>query len=222
MAITSTLEYASSHAFDTLLDDALLDARLIVSAPRVEITSPSSPEEWAETRNVVQGIFDYIKQGLDFDMLAEQEGAREEMANLERFYAPPRARMFVGKLDGRIVASTGLHLDTPEFAELKRVFVRPEARGHSLAPRLLDAAIAQAGAWGARSVWLETAPQIMQTAVRMYREHGFREVGTYTVNGVTGLVMEKPLIDPDAPVPTLEQILALSGFTPDGQSGAAK
>lgn len=189
-------------------------------APVVDIITPRTKAEWAEARQVVLALCDFLKQGLDFDMLAEQEGAIEEIDNLDRFYTPPQGRFFAGRADGRIVATTAVRLDTPEFAELKRVFVRPEARGLKLASRMLDLAVDEARAMGARSLWLETASQIMHTAIGMYRAHGFREVGSYTTRGVTGLVMEKPLIDEDAPVPTLDEILALSRFKADSREPA--
>jgi len=194
------------------------DAR--AAAPVVDIITPRTKSEWAEAREVALGLFQFLKDGLDFDMLAEQEGAIDELDNLDRFYAPPQGRFFAGRVDGRIVATTAVKLDTPEVAELKRVFVLPEARGLKLAPRMLEAAIEAAREMGARSLWLETASQIMRTAIRMYRWSGFREVGSYTTRGVTGLVMEKPLLDEDAPVPALDEILALSRFKADSKEPA--
>ena len=63
----------------------------------------------------------------------------------------------------------------PRTAELKRMFVHPEARGEGVAGRLLDAAEAEALAGGIRRMVLETGP-LHVAALAFYRAHGYVEI----------------------------------------------
>ena len=60
-------------------------------------------------------------------------------------------------------------------AELKRMFVHPEARGEGVAGRLLDAAESAALAGGIRRMVLETGP-LHVAALAFYRAHGYDEI----------------------------------------------
>ncbi|TFC02089.1 GNAT family N-acetyltransferase [Cryobacterium adonitolivorans] len=63
-------------------------------------------------------------------------------------------------------------------AELKRMFVHPEARGEGVAGLLLDAAEAAALAGGIRRMVLETGP-LHVAALAFYRAHGYVEIPQY-------------------------------------------
>ena len=65
--------------------------------------------------------------------------------------------------------------------ELKRMFVRPEARGCGLATRLLAAAEDAALALGARTVRLDTRLDLVE-ARALYTRHGYVEVPCFTVD----------------------------------------
>ena len=60
-------------------------------------------------------------------------------------------------------------------AELKRMFVHPDARGEGVAGRLLDAAESAALAGGIRRMVLETGP-LHVAALAFYRAHGYSEI----------------------------------------------
>lgn len=60
--------------------------------------------------------------------------------------------------------------------ELKRMFVRPSARGAGVGRRLVAEALRQARLAGWRRVVLDTQPGSMGTAVELYRSAGFRPV----------------------------------------------
>ena len=65
--------------------------------------------------------------------------------------------------------------------ELKRMFVRPEARGTGLAPRLLAAAEGAARALGATTIRLDTRLDLVE-ARALYARHGYAEVPCFTVD----------------------------------------
>ena len=98
---------------------------------------------------------------------------------------------------GMPVGCGALRLLDVETAELKRMYVRPIARGSGLGRRLLAALEAQARALGARRLVLETG--IRQTAaLAFYRTMGFQPIplfGEYCLSPETSVCLGKELRD---------------------------
>jgi ribosomal protein S18 acetylase RimI-like enzyme len=75
----------------------------------------------------------------------------------------------------------------PDSWELKRLWVRPAARGLSLGRALTQAVLDRALAAGRKAVYLDTAPASMAAAHRMYLDLGFAPCAPYNDNPVQGL-----------------------------------
>jgi ribosomal protein S18 acetylase RimI-like enzyme len=76
----------------------------------------------------------------------------------------------------------------PDAWELKRLWVRPAARGLSLGRALTQAVLDRALAASRKSVFLDTAPASMAAAVGIYRSLGFEPCAPYNDNPVEGLL----------------------------------
>ena len=72
--------------------------------------------------------------------------------------------------------------------------MRPGARGRGVARRLVDEALRVAGLMGAASVYVETAPWSMPTAVRLLRRLGFTEGARRYMATIDGVVAMQRLV----------------------------
>jgi putative acetyltransferase len=80
---------------------------------------------------------------------------------------------------------------SPNAWELKRLWVRPLARGLSLGRALTQAVLDRAVAAGCSAVYLDTAPASMAAAYRLYLDLGFEPCAPYNDNPVEGLAWLK-------------------------------
>jgi len=94
-------------------------------------------------------------------------------------YLPPRGRLHIAvDEDGRLVGCVFLKMIRPNAAEVKRLFVRPVARGSGLGRRLMAEILSDARELGAAEVLLDTGTY--DTAARaLYGKLGFREIDYY-------------------------------------------
>lgn len=81
-------------------------------------------------------------------------------------------RLYVADVGGEAVAIGGLKLLTPTVGEIKRMFVRPEARGLGIGRAIVEQLVADARELGCETVFLESA-SFMHAAHALYRSAGF-------------------------------------------------
>ena len=96
--------------------------------------------------------------------------------------APPTGAFVVARARAGawLLGCAGVRLvpDRPDVVELKRMFVRPEARGSGLAAALLAAAEEAARDLGATTVRLDTRLDLVE-ARALYRRQGYVEVPAF-------------------------------------------
>ena len=103
-------------------------------------------------------------------------------------------RFFVARLDGRAVGCGGYSVGPDGTAEVKRIFVLPEARGRGVGQAIVLAVEQAANGEHVRCLRLETGIKSAE-ALRMYRRLGYVErdpFGTYRPDA-SSVFMEKTL-----------------------------
>jgi GNAT superfamily N-acetyltransferase len=135
----------------------------------------------AEARALFEEYAAWLKVDLCF------QGFAEELATLPGAYAPPRGRLLLAGPPGGAVGCIALRpLSLPGIpegtaGEVKRLYVRPAARGSGLGARLVATLIAQARAIGYRELKLDTLA-FMREAQALYVRFGFAECSPYYHN----------------------------------------
>jgi len=109
-----------------------------------------------------------------------------ELRTLPGDYAPPHGRLLLAHLNDAPVGCVALHPFEGEACEMKRLYVRPEARGHALGRVLVERLIKEARTIGYKRMRLDTVEPIMTKAVLLYRDMGFEEIVAYRENPMEG------------------------------------
>ncbi len=145
--------------------------------------SPACPDHWARAAHLIDSYITWIEQAMGVDLTQYRQDNQAELGSLQDYYSWPTGHLIVGVVDGRIVGTTGVKLMEPGVAELRRMYVAPEGRGHGIAPMLLRSAVRVSRQLGAEVLRLETMPWLMKDAVRMYLRAGFVPIQHYTPLG---------------------------------------
>ena len=87
-------------------------------------------------------------------------------------------RLYVAEVDGVVVGVGGLRRLSETAGEIKRMFVRPTARGLGVGRAIVERLIDDARALGFETIYLESA-SFMHSAHALYRSVGFGPSGPY-------------------------------------------
>lgn len=91
---------------------------------------------------------------------------------------PPNGCFYLVEYDGVVAGMGGLRRMRGDVSELKRVYVRPAFRGKQLGAAILQRVLADAKAFGFRSMRLDSGP-FMHAAHKLYLAHGFVDRAPY-------------------------------------------
>ena len=152
------------------------------------VIRPARPGPDIET---VRALFDEYAAELGVDL--SFQGFEAERDGLPGEYVPPRGRLLLAETSGTAAGCVALRPLDARTAEMKRLYLRPMARGTGLGRRLAQAVIDEARSAGYEHLRLDTLPS-MGAAITMYRALGFREIPAYRHNPVPGaLFLEREL-----------------------------
>ena len=140
------------------------------------------PATSADLPNVRAMLREYVEWiGLD---LAFQE-IDAELDGLPGDYAPPRGALFVAVEGPVYLGMIALRPIDRTIAEMKRLYVRPEARGRGLARQLIARLCDEARRLNYTEIRLDTLPK-MGEAQAIYETHGFVDIEPYYETPIAG------------------------------------
>ncbi len=129
--------------------------------------------------SVVRTLFLEYAQSLGVDL--SFQNFDQELASLPGDYDP----ILLARWNDDVAGCVALHPFGDGVCEMKRLYVRPQFRGHDIGRALAERLIAVARERGYRAMRLDTLPT-MQKAMRLYESLGFVDVEPYRFNPIAG------------------------------------
>ncbi len=154
-----------------------------ITPPPITIAHATTPDDIG----CVRALFAEYIAGLGIDL--SFQNVDEELAGLPGKYAPPFGAMLLARgVAGQPVGCVALRPSVvSETCEIKRLYVRPEARGHDLGRQLAGKMLGVAKVAGYQRVVLDTLA-VMRTAQLLYVSLGFQPTAPYYENPVPGTI----------------------------------
>jgi ribosomal protein S18 acetylase RimI-like enzyme len=150
--------------------------------PKIEplcVESAESPEQL----EFVRELFLEYAQSLEVDLCFQNFS--QELAGLPGQYSRPTGRLLLATQNGEVLGCGALRRDAEGICEMKRLYVRPAARGSGIGLALIHELVKEARAIGYQRMRLDTLPS-MTKAIALYRSLGFKEIAAYRYNPVPG------------------------------------
>ena len=169
----------------TRLVSAMGEVEKLLDAAFVEIGTVDPADHRAE-----HGLRQYFAE-LDHRFSAGFVEAETRPATADEM-RPPAGVFLLATLREEVVGCGALKFHGDEPAELKRMWVAPQARGMGLGRRLLAALENRALDHGSRTIWLDTNKALTE-AIALYRSAGYREVRAFNDEAYADYWFEKHL-----------------------------
>lgn len=145
----------------------------------IDIRQAQFPDDMSE----VQAIFrEYVASP---SVSLEFQDYEAEFAALPGKYAAPRGRLLLAWQAGAVVGCAAFREVDAATCEMKRVYVRPAARGAQLGRRLVERLLEDAKGAGYARMCLDVLPEF-KAAQQLYASLGFTPAPAVTFNPVPG------------------------------------
>ena len=144
----------------------------------IDIVPATSEDHIATARRLFREYEASLGIELTFQRFAQ------EVAGLPGAYAPPAGRLLLAT-GAEPAGCVALRPLDGGICEMKRLYVRPTARGARLGRRLAETVIREARAIGYARMRLDTLPS-MKEAFALYQTLGFREIAPYYATPIVG------------------------------------
>ena len=105
----------------------------------------------------------------------------EELKNPEHKYTTPQGEILVVVDHDKVLGMVAYHRHSDVRCEMKRLYVRPDARGMHLGNTLVAEILAHAKNTGYKEMVLDTI-EPLKAAISLYKKHGFEECEAYYHN----------------------------------------
>lgn len=142
----------------------------------IAVTRAETPQDLDAMRDMIRAFVRWaMTEVAKDDNPAVFAGLEAELAGLPGLYGPPGGGLILARLDEAPVGCVAFFDRGGGAMEVKRMFVRPEARGHGIGAAMLQRLLSDARAMGHRRglLWSHHS---MHPAHALYRCAGFRDV----------------------------------------------
>lgn len=117
----------------------------------------------------------------------------EELINPEHKYTAPQGELLVAIENGEVLGMVAYHRHSDVRCEMKRLYVRPKARGLHVGDKLVLAIIEHARNAGYKEMVLDTIVPL-KAAISLYKKNGFEECSAYYNNPMKDVIYMKKVL----------------------------
>lgn len=161
---------------------------------RTTVCRARTEQDWAAAGRLLTEHRRWMSTAICSDVTTTQPASEVEFTDPARFYRPPEGALILARA-GRGAAGirsaagiVGVHRMGGPSAELKRMYLRPWARGRGLGRALLDEVVAAAIDLGFDGLLLQAHAGAMPVALHLYRQYGFVPTASFHDLGVEDVV----------------------------------
>jgi putative acetyltransferase len=149
--------------------------------PPATLTEAARPDDFAAARVLFREYAAELGVDLCF------QGFEAELDQLPDLYGAPAGCLLIARADDRAVGCGALRRLSDGVCEMKRLYVRAEARGTGLGRILAERLVAKGRTLGYARMRLDTLARLA-AARELYRSMGFAEIAPYYDNPLAGVV----------------------------------
>ena len=133
-------------------------------------------------------IIEYLKR-LDRDL--SFQNVDEELRDLAKKYTAPEGELLVAvNEEDKVIGMVAYHKHNESRCEMKRLYVRPEARGTGTGEELVREILIHAKDAGYEEMVLDTI-EPLKAAIALYHKYGFEECEAYYNNPMDDVIYMK-------------------------------
>jgi putative acetyltransferase len=144
-------------------------------------TEATEPSDFAAARVLFQEYADQLGIDLCF------QGFDAELDQLATMYAPPSGCLILAQSGADLIGCGAIRRFRGDACEMKRLYLKPQARGTGWGRALAELLVSRAKALGYERMYLDTLLD-MRPARELYGSLGFRETTPYYGNPLRDVV----------------------------------
>ena len=145
------------------------------------IREPQLPSEIDGVRRLFREYEAFLGANLDF------QDFEQELRGLPGKYASPNGALLIGLSGNKTVGCVAVRRLDSTICEMKRLFVKPQARGKGMGRKLAQEIISIAQKLGYSLMRLDTLDRLAE-AMHLYESLGFKRTDAYYHNPLSGVV----------------------------------
>lgn len=160
----------------------------------IEIIVPANEKQWQECRNLHREYVQIIGEHPLLKPYFSSKNFFTEIESMPQGYQPPDGICLMAYFDHFLAGTVAVRKLDNYTCEMKRLYVRPEARGTGMGKLLVEKALDEAKHLGFTKMRLDNSKSAMEKANALYKALGFYEIDRYNENFVPdAYFMEKVL-----------------------------
>jgi ribosomal protein S18 acetylase RimI-like enzyme len=148
------------------------------------LVAASTSAHFSAARALIEEYAARIRASTGVDLGFQNFAA--ELDQLPSMYGPPSGCMLLASRNDEWIGCCALRRFSDETCEMKRLYIKPIARGAGLGRQLIERLLIAARATGYRRMVLDTLEDMI-AARTLYRSLGFRQSEPYYLNPTAGV-----------------------------------